>query len=260
MVSTGTWSTTAFTAQITPGRPSRGQEKDGGLVAEGLLDTWRTRLVRLVDGLGQVDDPPARAFSAWVLRERLFADPPRLRGRETPELQQLPSDLHRETVDRYRVEIEDAFRPLFPNREAITPFSGYAKDPADWRMNPAIVLVWLESRARPDVRLTFWSEKKGAIFSRKVDEGVHGGWKVHEGVVHSGSGYSSTVWNYIDFAMTTGIVVRADRDHGGRWQSTGYRRALEQDDWDKLYDRSRIRVPGAPSPPVVQRATSQSAG
>jgi len=107
-------------------------------------------------------------------------------------------------VDRYCGELEGRFAELFPDARSIVPFSGYARDPAEWRFEPSDVLRWLEPRARPDVRFTVWSQRKGAIFTKKVTEGVYGAWKVHEGVVHSGQDYSSRMWSYIDFAMTTG--------------------------------------------------------
>ena len=49
--------------------------------------------------------------------------------------------------------------------------------------------------------------------------------------------------------------MRADRDHGNRWRSDGFRRDLERDDWDKLYDRLGVSVPEAPD---VHRASSES--
>lgn len=62
--------------------------------------------------------------------------------------------------------------------------------------------------------------------------------------------------HYVDYAMTNGVVVRADKRHGNRCANNAYRRELEFDDWDKLLARLGIRVPGAPVAIAVRRQTT----
>lgn len=215
------------------------------VVAAEILDAWMHRLGRLTNGLHQVDDHEARAVAAWVLRRRLFADPPRLAGRPTQQLDDLSRDRRAELLDRYRAALATSFTSLFEGVSSVRPFAQLSGDPADWELDPGDLLRWLEAHLPPDRIIDVTSDRRGfPLMRRRVDERV-GGWALAETVTHSGQDYMHTVSRSKAYAVTLGFVVSLP-DGSSRWPTSGGRRELNDDDIDVLYARLNIEVPGAP--------------